>query len=220
MKSTIDQALQQGVIAHKEGKLIEAENLYRSILNNQPNHPDANHNLGVLAVGVGKAQEALPFFKLALETDPKQEQFWLSYIDTLIKLGQLDDANHLLQLGKTSGLKGDPVDRLESRLSSSVRFNPTPINNRSDPSKQQLDELVALYSQDKLQDAIIQGTTLASQFPDNPKIPNVLGAVYSKLGNAEEASKYYSKAIELNPCLLYTSPSPRDRTRSRMPSSA
>ena len=24
----------------------------------------------------------------------------------------------------------------------------------------------------------------------------------------------------LNPCLLYTSPSPRDRTRSRMPSSA
>ena len=25
---------------------------------------------------------------------------------------------------------------------------------------------------------------------------------------------------EFNPCLLYTSPSPRDRTRSRMPSSA
>ena len=25
---------------------------------------------------------------------------------------------------------------------------------------------------------------------------------------------------DLNPCLLYTSPSPRDRTRSRMPSSA
>ena len=26
--------------------------------------------------------------------------------------------------------------------------------------------------------------------------------------------------IQANPCLLYTSPSPRDRTRSRMPSSA
>ena len=26
--------------------------------------------------------------------------------------------------------------------------------------------------------------------------------------------------VNLNPCLLYTSPSPRDRTRSRMPSSA
>ena len=28
------------------------------------------------------------------------------------------------------------------------------------------------------------------------------------------------KTIHSNPCLLYTSPSPRDRTRSRMPSSA
>src|SRR5665811_2592160 len=26
--------------------------------------------------------------------------------------------------------------------------------------------------------------------------------------------------VEISPCLLYTSPSPRDRTRSRMPSSA
>ena len=65
MELTIDQALQQGVAAHKAGKLQEAEKLYRSILGSQPGHPDANHNLGVLAVGVGKAQEALPFFKAA-----------------------------------------------------------------------------------------------------------------------------------------------------------
>ena len=26
--------------------------------------------------------------------------------------------------------------------------------------------------------------------------------------------------VDVKPCLLYTSPSPRDRTRSRMPSSA
>ena len=31
---------------------------------------------------------------------------------------------------------------------------------------------------------------------------------------------YPNKTTELNICLLYTSPSPRDRTRSRMPSSA
>ena len=29
-----------------------------------------------------------------------------------------------------------------------------------------------------------------------------------------------AKGVDLNNCLLYTSPSPRDRTRSRMPSSA
>ena len=67
MELTVDQALQQGVGAHKEGKLLDAEQLYRAILQAQPNHPDANHNLGVLAVAVGKPLEAIPLFKLALK---------------------------------------------------------------------------------------------------------------------------------------------------------
>ena len=46
MELTIEQALQQGVTAHKEGKLQEAERVYRAIIQSQPAHPDANHNLG------------------------------------------------------------------------------------------------------------------------------------------------------------------------------
>ena len=69
MELTVYQALQRGVVAHKEGKLQEAEKLYRAILSSQPQHPDANHNLGVLAVGFGKVAEALPFFKVACEND-------------------------------------------------------------------------------------------------------------------------------------------------------
>jgi len=66
MELTIEQALQQGVAAHKEGKPQEAERLYRAILQSQPHHPDANHNLGVLAASVNKADAALPLFKTAL----------------------------------------------------------------------------------------------------------------------------------------------------------
>ena len=110
MELTVDQALQQGVAAHKEGKLQEAEKLYRAILGSQPQHPDANHNLGVLAVAVGKVAEALPLFKVALEASPQQVQFWLSYIDALMKVGQLDNARQVLQQGKASGLKGDKVE--------------------------------------------------------------------------------------------------------------
>ena len=75
MELTIDQALQRGVAAHKEGKLQDAERLYRAILQVLPDHPDANHNLGVLAVAVGKPLEALPLFKLAVDTNPQVEQF-------------------------------------------------------------------------------------------------------------------------------------------------
>ena len=87
MELTLDQALQKGIEAHKAGQIQEADRLYTTILQAQPKHPDANHNMGVLAVGVGKVQEALPFFKTALEANPATVQYWLSYIDTLIKLG-------------------------------------------------------------------------------------------------------------------------------------
>ena len=52
MELTLDQALQKGVEAHKAGKVQEADQLYTAILKANPKHPDANHNMGVLAVGI------------------------------------------------------------------------------------------------------------------------------------------------------------------------
>ena len=85
-KLTIDEALKLGIEAHKAGESREADRYYTAILKTEPKHPDANHNMGVLAVRVGKAQESLPFFKTAIEANPKVAQFWHSYIDTFIKL--------------------------------------------------------------------------------------------------------------------------------------
>jgi len=113
---TIDKALQQGIEAHKAGQVQEADRLYTAILKAQPKHPYANHNMGVLAVGVGKVEQALPFFKTALEANPATAQFWLSYIDTLIKLGRLADAKAVLDQAKSKGAKGDGFDKLEQRL--------------------------------------------------------------------------------------------------------
>ena len=55
---------------------------------------------------------------------------------------------------------------------------------------------------------------------DPGEILNRLGLLYSHQGRFEEAAQRFERAIALGACLLYTSPSPRDRTRSRMPSSA
>ena len=43
MELTVEQAFQPGIAAHKEGKLEDAERFYRSVLQSQPAHPDANH---------------------------------------------------------------------------------------------------------------------------------------------------------------------------------
>ena len=116
MELTIDQALQKAVEAHKAGQVQEADRLYTAILKAQPKHPDANHNLGVLAVSVGKANEALPFLKAALEANPSIAQFWLSYIDVLIKLDRIADAKAVLDQAKNMDAKGDSFDKLDQRL--------------------------------------------------------------------------------------------------------
>ena len=116
MELTIDQAIQQGVAAHKEGKLEEAEKLYRAILGAQPSHADANHNLGVLAVSVGKVQEALPHFKTALDTNAKVEQYWLSYIDALIKEKCFDCAKQLIERAEKHGVTHEKMSLLVRQI--------------------------------------------------------------------------------------------------------
>ena len=133
MELTIEQALQQGVAAHKEGKLQEAERLYHAILQAQPAHPDANHNLGVIAVSVNKADMALPLFKTALEANPKMEQFWLSYIDALIKTEKVDDARRVLADARQAGFTAAKLqifeEQLEFELSPSSQIPQQEISN-------------------------------------------------------------------------------------------
>ena len=100
MEVTIEKALQKGSAAHKAGNLKEAERFYRLILQAQPKQPDANHNLGIIAIAVNRPDMALKLFKTALEVNPKVEQFWLSYIDALIQTERFDIAKKIILQGK------------------------------------------------------------------------------------------------------------------------
>ena len=73
--------------------------------------------MGVLVVGLGKIQEALPFFKTALDVKSNIGQFWLSYINALMKLGRVVDAQVVFNQAKGKGIKGAPFDRLEQQFS-------------------------------------------------------------------------------------------------------
>ena len=130
MELTIDQALQKGIEAHKAGKVQEADQYYTAILQAQPTHPDANHNMGVLAVSVGKADQALPFFKKALDANSTVEQFWISYIDALIKAQKPDEARAALAQAKDAGVRDITLDQLKQKLVSPNNLNEhIPIEN-------------------------------------------------------------------------------------------
>ena len=228
MELTVDQALQQGVAAHKEGKLEEAERLYRAILQSQPLHPDANHNLGLLAVSVNKADAALPLFKTALKADPKIEQFWLSYVDALIKDKKFDNAKLVIEQAKTKGVTGVKINVLESQLTPTpqVKKPKLAVQNKSlslsqkfkklseqkkkkkekkqnlkanNPSQEQLTSLLGHYQNGRFDDAEKLAGSITNEFPKHQFGWKVLGAVLNQLGRIPESVVAKEKAVKLAP---------------------
>ena len=116
MELTVSQALKKGIEAHRAGMVQEADRYYTAVLKAQPRHPEANHNLGILAVGIGKLQEALPFLKTALEVNPDKEQFWTSYIDVLTKLNRLEEATGVIAKAKSKGISVEIFHKINARL--------------------------------------------------------------------------------------------------------
>lgn len=90
-------ALQQAIRCHQAGQFQEAEKLYRSILQIQPNQPDANHNLGLLAMQAGQPVSGLPYLQNAWKINPRKEQFCLALTECLLKMGRSDDALHIIK---------------------------------------------------------------------------------------------------------------------------
>ena len=116
MLDVIEELMHKGVELHKSGKVEVAAQLYSVVLKEHPEHPDANHNMGVLTVGIGKIPEALRFFETALEANADVAQFWVSYIDALIRVGRTGDAQAVLDQAKSNGARGEGFDQLEARL--------------------------------------------------------------------------------------------------------
>ena len=181
---TIEQALQQGAAAHKEGKLQDAERLYRAILQSQPLHQDANHNLGVLAVSVNKTAAALPLFKTALEANPKIEQFWLSYIDALIKEKQFENAKQVFEQAKIQGVAEEKLNVLEAQLAS---LNKQETVGSLSPSQEQLSSLLEYYQNGRFDDAEKLAVSITNEFPKHQFGWKVLGAVLGATGRKSEA---------------------------------
>jgi predicted TPR repeat methyltransferase len=227
MELTIEQALQQAMAAHKAGKLQDAERLYRAILQSQPLHPDANHNLGVIAVSFNKADVALPLFKTALDANPKIEQFWLSYIDALIKEKKFDNAKKVLEQAKNQGVAGEKLTVLEGQFTPTAQINEPKLaeQNKSlslsekrkklaeqkkqkkekktvrgiSPSQEQLTSLLKHYQNGRFDDAERLSVSITQEFPKHQFGWKVLGVVLQQTGRVIDSLTAMQKSIQLAP---------------------
>lgn len=167
----IDSALRQAVAAHKEGKLDKAERGYRSVLQSDPTHPDANHNLGILLDSINKPELALPCYKVALEENPQIEQLWLSYLGALLAQNELDLANITLEKGLHSGFSGKTLKIL------GVLFGQKGMNAQS----------LKIFE------------VAARLMPKDCEVHNNLGASFQNCMRLQEAENSFRCAVSLNP---------------------
>ena len=186
---------QRAVSLHRAGQFQEAERDYLSVLQQQPNHPEANHNLGVLMVQMKQPAAALPHFLAALEADGANGQYWISYIDALHQAGQIDDARQILALARQQGLQGEEVDELQRRLNGGT----TGAGGGARPTNQQIDEVVALFGAGRLEEAAGIAQQLTERYPQHEFGWKALGAIYKQQGKSDAALAPMQKAAALSP---------------------
>ena len=191
MELKLSQAIKKGIEAQRAGKVQEADRYYTAILKVQPKHPEANHNLGVLAVGIGKTQESLPFFEIALEVNPGKIQFWLSYINALIKLDRLADAKIVLANAKNKGVQGKNFEELEAKVARSNKNIASNHDEKKSKSKildtLKLDQALKL-AQTKAKNGLKKEadyiySEILAKFPKNKKAINGKKALSSRFSH-------------------------------------
>lgn len=193
MKLTVEQALQKGIEAHREGKVREADQAYTAILRIQPNHPDANHNLGVLCMSIENFDQALIFLERALDAKPTIKQFWLSYINVLIKTENFEKAKNILSQAEEKGFEIDGFEELKEKKKSKTNIK------LGDPSPKAIKNLINLYNQGKFQLSLNKAKELLRDYPNSINLINIIGGNYLGLGDYESSIKEYKKAISIKP---------------------
>lgn len=214
---SIAQILPQAVALHQAGQLEEAGQLYLSILQSHPQHPEANHNLGVLAVQAGQAVAGLPYLVTALEADPAHGQHWLSYINALIHAEQFVTAREILELAQQQGLQGDEVNALALQLQEteqhagdsaqsslppqstegSQKKSKIKSGKQKEPGQDEVNSLISLFSTGRFAEAENIAQVMTVNYPQYGFGWKALGTVLQQMGRNADALAPLKKAAAL-----------------------
>src|ERR1039458_4492495 len=88
----LQQAMQEAVALHQQGRLREAEKLYARVLKAEPEHSDALQLLGLAKAQSGQMGEAFRLMSAALKINPKAPDAWMNLANVLHALKRAAEA--------------------------------------------------------------------------------------------------------------------------------
>jgi protein O-GlcNAc transferase len=202
----IDNAMKTAIRHHQEGRIAEAEKLYRWVTSQRADHAPAIHLLGVVALQAGRNAEAVDLIRNAIKIAGDLAEAHGNLGIALSNQGKLDAAvasfreairlkpdnpRVLNNMGNTLAQAGD-VDAALKAFRLAIEFDPSYAAAYSN-----LRTILQENGQpDQAVSALRQAIALS---PAEPRIHKNLGNALVSIGNRDDAIAAYRKAIQLDP---------------------
>jgi Flp pilus assembly protein TadD len=157
---------------HKDGRLIEAEGIYRQILAVEPHHADSLHLLGMIAYEYGNLEGAAELIRAAISIHPNGASYHSNLGNVLQAQGKLEEGV------------------AEYRVALAIKANVPEIH---------INLGNVLQAQGALDDAVVSYQDALQLEPGNAEAFYNLGNTRQAQGNPVNARECYERALESNP---------------------
>ena len=150
---------------------IQAEKYLNNSISKNKNIPSALNLMGLIKKNLGKLNEAVHFYKNALQHDPRDISIYVNLSSVFIALQEYEESLNVIAEAK----KINESDQL-------LKIN----------------EVSALVGLKKYNEAKILANKIYAQIKDNPVLLNAIGTIYSQEKDYELALEFFRKSYEIN----------------------
>jgi tetratricopeptide (TPR) repeat protein len=168
----ISRTTQLAVQHHQNGRLGQAEHLYRLVLQSRPDHPFVLHALALIAYQTSRHDLALDLVTRAIEANPQMPQFHNTHGVVLEALGQ-------------------PEQALEAYRRA--------LSLEPDYAEAHHNTAIAMLARQQYADAVQKCADAISLAPRSAQVYNTMGFCLQKQGKLDESVESYEQAVRLAP---------------------
>jgi tetratricopeptide (TPR) repeat protein len=202
----VEQTFQIACGLHNDGKLCEADRLYRFVLAERPSHYGSLLRLGLLRAQANQMDEAVHLFGRAVAAQPNAADALGCFGIALAALDRLDEAlahyQKALLIDPEHGAVHNALGmalRKCGRIEQAIFHLERAIVIKPDYASAQLTLADILFDLGRVSEAMIHYERVLTFDPRNYLAHNNLGTAFNILGRLEEAGQAYEKALQFAP---------------------
>jgi predicted TPR repeat methyltransferase len=203
---TLDEAMSIAILMQRQGKLADAEDVYRRILKLVPEHPDALHYSGVLAHQQGRSEEGIALIERSLALVPGQADCYSNLGIIFKALGRMEQAvaayeraiaidpehaNAHSNLGILLRAQGR-IAEAEAAYRTAIRLNPEHVDAYHNLG-------VLLAAQKRTREAVECYCRVTTLSPKHPEARRLLALAHCTLGERDKAVRIFEEWLAEEP---------------------